>query len=186
MLLHSVVLIIHITAVFVLCSVLSIEALSLIHLRRAFTFNEAHPWIEPVRRLRLFAVGSVLTVQFSGIYLIHRASSFRQGWAMVAMGAFPLLMVPFGNMTARRMRALREAFRSRAVSESELHRMLRAPFLKLSLGIRVAAFLGVFVLVSIKPGAWGAVGFLATSLSLILLLSWSPWRRIESTSARRA
>ena len=43
--LHSVVLIIHITAVFVLCSVLSIEALSLFHLRRAFTSGEANsPW----------------------------------------------------------------------------------------------------------------------------------------------
>lgn len=41
-LLHSVVLIIHVTAVFVLCSALSIEALSLVHLRRAFTLDESH------------------------------------------------------------------------------------------------------------------------------------------------
>jgi hypothetical protein len=183
-LLHSVVLIIHVTAVFALCSVLSIEALSLVHLRRAFTFDEAHPWIEPVRRLRFFAVGSVLVIQFSGIYLVHRASSFGQGWAMVAMGALPLLMAPFGNMTARRMRVIREAFRSKDVSEIELLRMLRAPFLKLSLGIRVAAFLGIFVLVSVKPGVWGSVGLVGTSLIISLLLSFSPWRRIESPSGR--
>jgi hypothetical protein len=142
--LHSVVLITHISAVFVLCSVLSIEALSLARLRRAFTFDEAHPWIEPVRRLRVFAVGSVLLIQSSGIYLVYRASSFGQGWAMVAMGAFPLLMAPFGNMTARRMRAIRNAFLSKEKCEADLLRMLRAPFLKLSLEIRTAAFLPNF------------------------------------------
>ena len=184
--LHSVVLITHITAVFVLCSVLSIEALSLIRLRRAFTFEEAHPWVEPVRQLRVFAVGSVLLIQFSGIYLVHRASSFGQGWAMVAMGAFPLLMAPFGNMTARRMRAIREAFRSRNVNDIEVLQMLRAPFLKLSLGVRVAAFLGVFVLVTVRPGVWAAVSLVVTSLSVALLFSFFPWRRIQSRPGRSA
>jgi hypothetical protein len=46
---HSLVLIIHVTAVFVLCSVLCVEGLSLIHLRGASTLAEALPWIEPVR-----------------------------------------------------------------------------------------------------------------------------------------
>jgi hypothetical protein len=160
--LHSVVLITHVAAVFVLCSVLSIEALPLFRLRRAFSFEEAHPWVEPVRRLRVFAVGSVLLIQSSGIYLVHRASSFGQGWAMVAMGAFPLLMTPFGNLTARRMRVIREAFRLRNVSEIEVLQMVRAPFLKLSLGVRVAAFLGVFVLVTVKPGVWVAASLVVT------------------------
>jgi len=186
MALHSVVLIAHITAVFVLCSVLSIEALSLVRLRRAFTFDEAHPWIEPVRRLRVFAVGSVLLIQISGVYLVHRASSFGKGWAMVAMGAFPALMAPFGNMTARRMRAIRKAFVSEERSEADLLRMLRAPFLKLSLGVRAAAFLGVFVVVTLKPGMWAAVGLVVAALSFALLLSFSPWRRIESPSGRSA
>ena len=46
---HSLVLIIHVTAVFVLCSGLCVEGLSLIHLRGASTLAEALPWIEPVR-----------------------------------------------------------------------------------------------------------------------------------------
>jgi len=173
-------LIIHITAAFVLCSVLSVEALSLIHLRRASTIEEAQPWIEPVPRLRLFAVGSVLSIQFSGIYLIYRTSSFGQMWAVVAMATFPLLMAPFGNMTARHMRAVRQAFQSKGGSETELLRMLRARLLKLSLGIRIAAFLGTFVLVSAKPGLWGAVGIVASSLAILLAISSTPWRRIGS------
>ncbi|UWZ86916.1 hypothetical protein [Occallatibacter riparius] len=184
MLAHSIVLITHIAAVFVLCAVLSIEALSLRWLRRASNFGDAHPWIEPVPRLRMFAIGSVLLIQATGIDLIHRTSSLGQGWALVAMGSFPVLMAPLGNLTSRRMRIIRAAFRSRDVSESEALRMLRAPFLKVSLAVRVAAFLGVFVLVTVKPGAWAAAGFVVTSLSLALLVSLSPWRRMEPPIGR--
>lgn len=179
MLMHSIVLITHITAVFVLCSVLSIEGLSLRWLRRASRFDDAAAWIEPVPRLRMFAIGSVLLIQATGIDLIHRTASLGQGWAIVAMGSFPILMVPFGNMTFRRMRKIRAAFRSRSVSEGEALRMVRAPFLRVSLAVRVAAFLGVFVLVTVKPGVWAAAGFVVTSVIFALLVSLSAWRRVE-------
>ena len=168
---HSVVLIIHVIATFVLCSVLCIEALTLAHLRAASTLSEAEPWIEPVRNLRSFAVGSVLTIQFSGLYLVFRTSSFGQAWPKVAMVALPLLMAPFGNMTARRMRAIREAFRLQKASKSELLGVLRAPFLKISLSIRIAAFLGIFLLVSIKPGFWGSIILVGACLTTSLLSS---------------
>ena len=172
---HSVALIIHVLAVFVLCSVLCIEGLALTHLRAASTVSEALPWIEPVRRLRSFAVGSVLTVQFSGLYLVFQTSSLGQPWPKVAMVALPLLMAPFGNMTARRMRAIREAFRWQDASKSELLSMVRAPFLKISLAVRIAAFFGVFLLVSVKPGLWGSIGLLCALLSISLLSSVVPW-----------
>jgi hypothetical protein len=120
---------------------LCIEGVALAHLRAASTFSEAQPWIEPVRNLRSFAVGSVLTVQFSGFYLVIHSSSLNQAWPKVGMGALPLLMAPFGNMTARRMRAIREAFRLQKVGQAELLRMVRTPFLKLSLAVRIAAFI---------------------------------------------
>ncbi len=165
----SVVLVIHVTAVFVLCSVLCIDGLSLVHLRAASTLAEAHPWIEPVRRLRHFAVGSVLAIQVSGAYLVLRTSSLDQAWPKVAMVSFPLLMAPFGNMTARHMRAIRAAFRLKEASKAELLAMLRAPLLRVSLGVRIAAFLGVFLLVSIKPGWLGSVSLLGASLTISLL-----------------
>jgi hypothetical protein len=180
---HSLVLIIHVTAVFVLCSVLCVEGLSLVHLRGASTLAEALPWIEPVRRLRVFAVSSVLTIQISGIYLVYRTSSFGKAWANMAMVALPLLMVPFGNITARRMRAIRQVFRSKEASKPESLGMLRAHFLKISLGVRTAAFFGIFILVSIKPGLWGSVGFVGTFLILSLLLSVVPWRSSKSITA---
>jgi hypothetical protein len=184
--LHSVVLIIHVIAVFVLCSVLSIEGLSLVHLRGASTLAEVHPWIEPVRRLRFFAIGSVLAIQFSGAYLVFRTSSLDQAWPKVAMVALPVFIAPFGNLTARRMRAIREAFRLQKPSNSELFGMLQAPFLKISLGIRIAAFLGIFLLVSVKPGLWGSIILVGASLTISLLLSFLPWRRSKGASSQSA
>jgi hypothetical protein len=184
--LHSIVLIIHVIAVFVLCSVLRIEGLALVHLRAASTLSEAHPWIEPVRNLRSVAVGSVLAIQFSGLYLVFRTSSFDQVWPKVAMVAFPVLMAPFGNMTARRMRAIREAFRLQKANNSEMLGMLRAPFLKISLGIRIAAFLGIFLLVSVKPGLWGSVSLVGYCLAISLLASVVPWPRRKTVSSQSA
>jgi hypothetical protein len=184
--LHSIVLIIHVIAVFVLCSVLCIEGLALVHLRAASTLSEAHPWIEPVRNLRSFAVGSVLAIQFSGLYLVFRTSSFDQVWPKVAMVALPALMAPFGNMTARRMRAIREAFRLRRANNSEMLSMLRAPFLKISLGLRIAAFLGIFLLVSVKPGLWGSVSLVRSCLAISLLASVVPWPRRKTVSNQSA
>lgn len=160
------ILILHIAAVFVLCSVLCVDGLSLAHLRAASTLAQAQPWIEPVRRLRLFAIGSVLAIQISGGYLLLLTASMDKAWPKVAMGAFPLLMIPFGNMTAKRMRAIRSAFRSKSASQDELLNMFRAPLLRISLGVRIAAFLGVFLLVSIKPGWLGSVALLAAALTI--------------------
>jgi hypothetical protein len=182
--LHSIILIIHVIAVFVLCSVLCIEGLALAHMRAASNVSEACPWIEPVRNLRSFAVGSVLAIQFSGLYLVFRTSSFDQTWPKVAMFAFPAFMAPFGNMTAKRMRAIREAFRLQKASNAELLGMLRAPFLKISLGIRIAAFLGIFLLVSVKPGFWGSITLVGACLTISLLASVMPWPRRKAVSSQ--
>src|SRR6266446_6304457 len=106
MTLYSIVLIIHVTAVFVLSAALSIEVLSLIYLRRASTSVEARPWIDPVPRLPLFAVGSLPVILFSGVYLVIQESASGKAWPKVAASTL-LLMGPLGAMTARRMRAIR-------------------------------------------------------------------------------
>jgi hypothetical protein len=84
------------------------------------------------------------------------------------------------------MRAIREAFRLQKASKSELLGMLRAPFLKTSLGIRIAAFLGIFLLVSIKPGFWGSIGLVGACLTISLLASVVPWPRREAKSSQSA
>lgn len=98
---------------------------------------------------------------------------------MVAMGSFPLLMAPFGNMTSRRMRVIRQAFRSNNASKVDVLRLLRAPFLKLSLGIRIAAFLGVFILVSLKPGTLLSIGLIGIGAAVLAISSSVRWRSYD-------
>jgi hypothetical protein len=176
---YSFVLIIHVTAVFLLSAALSIEVLSLLHLRGASTSTEAHPWIVPVPRLPLFAVGALVVILFSGVYMVIQISASGRAWAKVAIAAL-LLMAPFGAINARRMGAIRKAYSVKKAITSELLGRLQDPFLKISLSIRIAVFLGIFLLVSTKPGLWESIGLVGVSSLLGLLTSLLPWRRSTS------
>jgi hypothetical protein len=179
MTLSSIVLIIHVTAVFLLCAALTIEILSLLHLRAASTMAEVRPWINPLPGLPVLAVGSLVVILFSGFYLVVQLSASGRAWAKVAVVAL-LLMAPFGAITARRMRAIRRAYASNMKINSELSRRLRDPLLKISLAIRTAVFLGIFLLVSAKPGLWQSVSIAAGSAAVGLLLSLLISRRTPS------
>lgn len=185
MTLYSLVLFIHVTAVLVLSAVLSFEVLSLFHLRSATASAEAQPWIEPVPRLRLFAMGSLLVILFTGIYLAIPLSASGKAWPKVAVAAL-LLMAPFGALTGRRMRAIRRAYASEKATSTDLIGRLRDPFLKTSLCIRIAVFLGIFLLVNAKPALWGSISIMGASVVLGLLVSFLSSRHSESLSAPSA
>jgi hypothetical protein len=179
---HSIVLVIHITAVLALCAALSVEVLSLVYLRGASTLAEASPWIEPVPKLPLLAVGSVLVILFSGAYLVLLLSASGQSWPKVAIAAL-LLLGPLSATTTKRMRAIRKAYRTEKASNSELLGRLRDPFLKISLGVRIAVFLGIFLLVSAKPRLWESISLMGASLMVGLLSSLLAWRRSTALSS---
>ncbi len=61
---YSLVLFVHVTAALALFAALTFEVLSLFHLRRASTLTEVHLWLDPVPRLPLAAMGSLLVVFF--------------------------------------------------------------------------------------------------------------------------
>src|SRR5262245_17230864 len=176
MLPYSFVLIIHVTAVFTLCAALSFEALSLFHLRSASTLAEARPWIDPVPRLPGFALGSLLVILFSGVYLVIQESAAGRAWPKVAVAAL-FLMAPFGKTTASRISAIRKAYLAGKVTSTEPLSRLHDPFLKISLSLRIAGFLGIFFLVSAKPGILGAMIVVGASMTVGLLASLLPWRR---------
>jgi hypothetical protein len=104
MTLYSFVLFAHVTSVLPLGACLSLEVLSLFHLRRASTLNEIQLWIEPVPGLSGIALGSILVILFPGIYLTIQMSAFN--------------------------------------FKPKLLDLLRQRFLRISLGIRIAVFLG--------------------------------------------
>jgi hypothetical protein len=69
------------------------------------------------------------------------------------------------------MRAIREAFKSAKAISPELLDPLQDTFLKLSLAIRISVFLGIFLLVSLKPTLWGSISILGASVILGLASS---------------
>jgi hypothetical protein len=170
MTLYSTILFVHVAAVLVLSGALSIETLSLFHLRRASTLAEVQPWMEPVPRLPLLAVGALLIILFSGIYLVIPISAAGRAWPKIAVAAL-LLMAPFGATTDRRMRAIRETYQAQRVMNSGMLGRLRDPFFKISLGVRIGVFQGIFLLVNAKPGLWESIGIVGGSALLGFILS---------------
>ncbi len=179
---YSFVLFVHVTAMLGLCAALSFEVLSLLHLRRVSTSTEARRWIEPVPALSLIGMGSIFVVFFSGVYLAMRMSAFGLAWPRVTVGAL-LLIAPLGAMTGRRMRAIRRTSADDQTINSELRSRLQDPFLKVSLGIRIAVFLGIVLLMTSKPELWESITIVGTSAAVGLLLSLLPWGRGGSLSA---
>src|SRR5258708_4890768 len=131
MTLYSLVLFVHVAAVLALFGALSLEALSLFHLRRASTLTEAQLWIEPVPGLPLVTLGSLLVVFFSGVYLAFQMSAFDEAWPKVTVAAI-LFVAPFGAITGRRMRAIRRTCASATTIHSALRGRLQDPVLTIS------------------------------------------------------
>jgi len=184
MTLYSLVLFVHVTTVLSLFAALSFEVLSLFHLRGAPSLSETRRWIEPVPGLPLVAVGLLLVVFFSGVYLAMRMSALDLAWPKVAVGAL-LLITLFGALTGRRMRAIRRACADSKTNHAELLTQLQNRFLKISLGVRITVFLGIVLLMAAKPGLWESVGIVGTAVALGFLLSLITWRR-SGLSAQNA
>lgn len=69
---------------------------------------------------------------------------------------------------------------------SELLRRLQDPFLQISLGVRIAIFLGIVLLMAAKPELLESIGIVGGSAVLGLLLSLMVWRRSRAFGATNA
>jgi uncharacterized membrane protein len=174
MTLYGFILIVHVIATFILFAALATEALALYHLRRASTVAEAQPWFTPWPGLLVYVALSGITILLTGIALVVHEGDGEQAWARVAAIAL-VLTVPIGAASGRRMR------RIRALEHAEMITRLRDPLLKRSISIRIALFLGIFVLVSIKPGVWGAVGTILVAAAIGLIATFGGFRRSQSS-----
>jgi len=182
--LYSIILFLHVAAVLGLFASLSFEVLSLFHLRRASDLSDVQRWIHPVPGIPMLAIGSIFVVLLSGIYLAVRMSAFEMAWPKVAILAL-LLIAPFGALTGKRMRAIRRnSAEALKMMKPELLRRLQDPFLKVSLGIRIAVFFGIVLLMAAKPELWQSIGIVVCSVVLGLLLSLLAWRRTGTLPAR--
>jgi hypothetical protein len=181
----TIVLIVHVLAVFVMTAVLAIEAIALVHLRGATSPAEALPWINPVPRLSLLAASSIFLILFTGGYLVMQEAASKQAWGHIAASAV-LLMMPVGAITGKRMRVIRRGFYPGMEKNGERMERLRDPFLKVSLCVRMTVFLAIFLLVSTKPGTLLAIEMIFAAILLGLLLSKLRWSRSPVLSVARA
>jgi hypothetical protein len=164
----SLVLFVHITAVLVLFAALSVEGLSLFHLRRISTLAAVHQWIELIPGLPLITMASLLIVLISGIYLTMRMSAPELAWPKIALGAV-LLMAPFGALSGRRMRSIRRACNSEKTNIRDLIKQLQDPLLKLSVSIRGTVLVGIVLLMVAKPDWRESVGIVGASIAVGLV-----------------
>lgn len=151
MTLYSFALFAHITAVLAMVACLSLEVLSLFRLRRASTLSEVQLWIEPVPSLSRIALGSLLVILLTGIFLTIQMSGFGLAWVKVTIAAF-LVMAPLGAASGRRIRYVQRLSGNGKMNRSEILDLRRQSFLKISLEIRIAVFLGIVLLMTAKPG----------------------------------
>src|SRR5258706_13197134 len=165
MTLYSLVLSVHIIAVLALFAALSFEVLSLFQLRRASTLTGVRLWVDLVPRLPVAAMGSLLVVVFSGIYLMIRMSASSEAWPKVTVEAI-LFIAPLAAMSGRRMRAIRRTCVTATALNSELRGRLQDPVLNVSLGIRIAVMLGIVLVMSAKPELGESVGIVVASVGL--------------------
>ena len=182
MTLYLLVLFVHVIAVLGLSAALSFESLSLFQLRRVSNTTEVRRWIEPVPGLPWVAMGSMILIFFSGIYLAAQISAWSMAWPKMTIGAL-LLIAPLGALTGRRIRAIRQACADAKAINSELPSRLQDPFLKISLGIRIAVFLGIVLLMAAKPELWASIIVVGISIILGLLSSVLAGRYSRSLSA---
>ena len=183
MTLYSIILFLHVAAVLGLFASLSFEVLSLFHLRRASDLSDVQRWMDPLPGIPHLAIGSILVVLASGVYLTARMSAFGLAWPKLAVVAL-VLIAPFAALTGKRMRAVRRSSAGASTMKSDLARELQDPFLKISLGVPIAVFFGIVLLMSAKPELWQSIAIVVGSVVLGILLSLVAWRRTGPLPAR--
>jgi hypothetical protein len=87
-------------------------------------------------------------------------------------------------LAASRMRVIRRACATASTINPDLRGRLQDPFLKVSLGIRIAVILGIVLLMGAKPELWASVGIVGTSIGLGVLSTALTSRHTASLSAQ--
>ncbi len=184
MTLYSAVLFVHVVSALGVFAALSLEAVALLHLRRATSASEARLWLEFAPGLPFLAIGSLMLLLLSGFFMTTQMSGWTLAWPRAAMGAL-ILIGPLGAVTGRRMRAIRIASAANKPNGSELMGKLRDPILIFSMNMRIALVLGIVLLMTAKPELRQSLGIVVSSVFLGLI-STVFWRRESAAPIARA
>lgn len=176
---YAAVLFAHIVSMLGLCAALSFEALMLFRLQRSRNVAEAYVWSDPVPGLDRLVMISVVSVLATGVYLTVQIRGWGFAWIDVALVSF-FAMAPLGSMFSARMRSIqRAASNGNAIDQGERRRFAPGAALRISLNVRIAALLGIVLLMTTKPGLSGSLVIMGLAVALGLLASSSRGRERE-------
>jgi hypothetical protein len=174
--LYAAVLFVHAVAVLVLTAALTMEAWTLLQLRRAVRPLDMRPWTETTQPIAIAAITSLVIIFVTGAWLTQSLHSWEYAWprcAVLEIVVFALL----GAITGRRMRAIRRCAASDKNNPSEWNALTQSAFLKISLCTRIWIVIGTILLTAATPGLWGSLTIVSSSLILGLLFSLVSFRR---------
>jgi hypothetical protein len=183
--LYTVVLFVHAIAVLVLTAALTMEAWTLMQLRRAARPTEVRPWTEATQSIAIAAISSLVIFYATGAWLTESLRSWEFAWPRFAVLEIVLFAL-FGAITGRRMRAIRRYVATERANPSEWSSLTQSPFLKVSLSTRIWIVMGTILLTAAKPGLRESLVIVAGSLLLGILASFVSFGRRSAVSTAQA
>jgi hypothetical protein len=181
---YPTVLFVHIVSMLGLCATLSFEALMLFRLQRSRNIADAQVWSDLVPGLDRLVMISVVSILASGIYLTTVMRGWGFAWVDVALASF-FAMAPLGSIFSARMRSIRRAASNGNITAQGEHgRFAPGAALRISLNVRIAALLGIVLLMTAKPGLGVSLVIMGLSAAAGFLASASG--RHEQESAQTA
>ena len=183
--LYTAVLFVHAIAVLVLTAALTMEAWTLMQLRRAASPSEVRPWTEATQSIAIAAISSLVIIYATGAWLTESLRSWAFAWPRLAVLEIVLFAL-FGAITGGRMRAIRRYAASEKINPSEWNALTQSAFLKVSLSTRIWIVIGTILLTAAKPGLRESLVIVASSLILGLLFSFVSFGRRSAVSTVQA
>jgi hypothetical protein len=180
---YTAVLFVHAIAVLVLTAALTMEAWTLMHLRRAAQPADVRPWIGATRTIGIAAISSLVVIYVTGAYLTESLHAWESVWPRLAVLEIVLFAV-FGVITGRRMRTIRRNALGNKGDLSQWTALTQSGFLKISLSVRIWIVMGTILLTAAKPGLQQSLVIVAGSLILGVLFSFVSFggRSLASTA----
>lgn len=183
--LYTAVLFVHAVAVLVLTAALTLEAWTLLQLRRTVHPSDVKPRIGTMQPVAIAAITSLVIIYVTGAYLTESLHSWAFAWPRLAVLEI-VLSALLGAMTGRRMRSIRRNAANEPMNPSEWKALTRSSFLKISLGTRIWIVMGTILLTAAKPALRESLLIVACTLIFGLLFSFVSFGQRSAVSTARA
>jgi len=187
---YSVVLYLHIVGALLLFVAMGIEFITVSRLRSAATAEQARDWLSVLGSMRVIGPVALVTILVPGLYMAATSAGW-QAWNILALAGMVVMAALGAASNAARMPAIgRSIGPLRGPVPPEARARLRDPIVWSSILIRIGIGLGIVLLMTLKPDAFGAivalVVFAVAGAALALATSGTAPGSIEPRGLERA